>query len=79
MPIFKSAIFLAAAFLLTSCLPAGVRSDKKGRSPHRFKTEVMLSYTPVKNQGRSPLCWAYSMLATIETEHIMMGLSLIHI
>lgn len=70
---YKSAIFLAVAFLLTSCLPAGVSSDKKGRSPHRFKTEVMLSYTPVKNQGRSPLCWAYSMLATIETEHIMMG------
>ena len=29
--------------------------------------------TPVKNQGKSELCWAYAMLATMETEHIMRG------
>ena len=29
--------------------------------------------TPVKNQGKSELCWAYAMLATIETEHILQG------
>ena len=29
--------------------------------------------TPVKNQGRSQTCWAYAMLAAIETEHIMRG------
>ena len=30
-------------------------------------------FPPVKHQGSSPLCWAYAMLATIETEHIQMG------
>lgn len=29
--------------------------------------------TPVKNQGKSELCWAYAMLATIETEHLLRG------
>lgn len=53
-------------------MPWGKQQDEK-RKPRKFTTEVMLCYTPVKDQGRSPLCWAYSMLATIETEHIMMG------
>lgn len=39
----------------------------------RFTVEVLNGYTPVKNQGRNFLCWAYAMLATIETEHIMRG------
>lgn len=53
-------------------MPWGKQQDEKRKS-RKFTTEVMLRYTPVKDQGRSPLCWAYSMLATIETEHIMMG------
>lgn len=53
-------------------MPWGKQQDEK-RKPRKFTPEVMLRYTPVKDQGRSPLCWAYSMLATIETEHIMMG------
>ena len=65
--------FLLSALLLVSCsMPWGKQQDEK-RKPRKFTTEVMLRYTPVKDQGRSPLCWAYSMLATIETEHIMMG------
>ena len=35
--------------------------------------EVMNAYTPVKDQGDNPTCWAYAMLAAIETEHIMKG------
>lgn len=34
-------------------------------------TDVLLRITPVKDQGASALCWAYAMLATIETEHLM--------
>lgn len=41
--------------------------------PEGFTPEVMLKITPVKNQGRSSLCWVYAMLATIETEHLMQG------
>ena len=39
----------------------------------QFTTEIILGMTPIKNQGASSLCWAYAMLATIETEHIMRG------
>jgi bleomycin hydrolase len=42
------------------------------RTP-QFETEVLLPFTPVKNQGDSQLCWAYAMLSTIETEHILQG------
>ncbi len=43
------------------------------RSPKSFTNEVLLPMTPVKNQEKSELCWAYAMLATIETEHILQG------
>lgn len=58
-------------FLLASC-------EKKEEKviPETFTTEILLKTTPVKDQGRSSLCWAYAMLATIETEHIMRGDSL---
>ena len=66
------AIILAATvcFLFYGC-----SSEKATGKQHskRFTNEVLLSSTPVKNQGRSSLCWAYAMLATIETEHIMRG------
>ncbi len=38
-----------------------------------FAVDVMNGMTPVKDQGTSGLCWAYAMLATIESEHIMQG------
>ncbi len=38
-----------------------------------FVTEVLNGHTPVKHQGKSQTCWAYAMLAAIETEHIMRG------
>ena len=38
-----------------------------------FTDEVRLPMTPVKNQGHTNLCWAYAMLSTIETEHILRG------
>jgi bleomycin hydrolase len=43
------------------------------RRPVSLQTEVMLPYTPVKNQGASQTCWIYAMLAAIETEHIGRG------
>ena len=41
--------------------------------PRHLTDDVVLGYTPVKNQDSSQLCWAYAMLAAIETEHIMRG------
>ena len=40
---------------------------------HTFTNELLLPMTPVKNQGDTELCWAYAMLATIETEHLLRG------
>lgn len=57
--------FLCTALLLTGC------GRQKPR--HTFTHEVLLPMTPVKDQGKSELCWAYAMLATIETEHLLRG------
>ncbi len=63
---------IIAALVTASC---GYKSSpsapsKKEKLPKDVK---LISYTPVKNQGTSDLCWAYGMLATIESEHIMKG------
>ncbi len=49
------------------------RTADKPQQPEEFTTEVLLRFTPLKEQGNGPLCWLYAMLATIETEHIMRG------
>ncbi|MGN1262817.1 MAG: cysteine protease [Prevotella sp.] len=57
-------------------IAAGCSEEKKERgkaADGRFSIEVMNRFTPVKDQGRSTLCWAYAMLSAIETEHIMRG------
>lgn len=60
----------AAAMMLLAC----GRPQHAHRKPHgTFTDEVRLRTTPVKNQGRSQLCWIYGMLATIETDRIMAG------
>ncbi|CCZ13753.1 peptidase C1-like protein [Prevotella sp. CAG:487] len=60
----------AAAMMLLAC----GRPQQAQRKPHgMFTDEVRLRTTPVKNQGRSQLCWIYGMLATIETDRIMAG------
>ena len=62
---------LLALAAITSCDLAPNSSDTS--KAKRFTNEVLLGYTPVKDQGHSSLCWAYAMLATIESEHIQMG------
>jgi bleomycin hydrolase len=59
----KRIIFILFSLSLVAC---SHRDDS-------FTVEVLNAYTPVKNQGKSNLCWAYAMLSTIETEHIMKG------
>lgn len=43
------------------------------QQPERFRNVVMNKMTPVKDQGSNNCCWAYAMLSTIETEHLMRG------
>ena len=62
--------FLAAATLLLALLLlTGCRQQPR----HTFTHELLLPMTPIKDQGKSELCWAYAMLATIETEHLLRG------
>lgn len=58
---------LASSLLLTGCKRSSWQDN------HRYPHEVQLPMTPVKNQGNTELCWAYAMLATIETEHLLRG------
>jgi bleomycin hydrolase len=54
-------------FVLTACM------DRQQKADMTFTHDVMLPITPVKDQQGSSLCWAYAMLATIETEHLVQG------
>ena len=57
--------------LLTACNKDGEQKVlQRIKAP---KTECLVKTTPVKDQGASKLCWAYAMLATIESEHLMQG------
>lgn len=68
----------AIFFCLLVCLSLGVaffvmRGKEHLRPQSDYVTDLLLPYTPVKDQGHSQLCWAYAMLSTIETTHIAMG------
>lgn len=63
---------IAIIFLLLSA------SCSRPLRPHQHVTEafideVRLPVTPVSDQGRSALCWAYAMAATIEAERLRTG------
>lgn len=59
--------------LIVVVMMAGVLMGSCVQRPQHLTDDVVLGYTPVKNQDSSQLCWAYAMLAAIETEHIMRG------
>ena len=66
---------ILGALVFTSCGYKGKTSvpsstPGNGQLPSNVK---LISTTPIKDQGESELCWAYGMLATIESEHIMKG------
>lgn len=60
----KLLLFSLLVILLAGC---------KLEAPKEVKVEVMNPITPVKYQGGTQLCWAYSMLAAIETEQFRKG------
>jgi bleomycin hydrolase len=51
----------------------GILATLFSSEKHTFTNELLLPMTPVKDQGNTEFCWAYAMLATIETEHILRG------
>jgi bleomycin hydrolase len=60
----RNVLFLLLVAILAAC---------QQKPQHTFTNELLLPMTPVKDQGKSELCWAYAMLATIETEHLVRG------
>ena len=66
----KGIVLCLFPMLLAGC---GRRHEKAYVPAEKFTVDLRLPVTPVKDQGTSPLCWVYAMLATIETEHIMQG------
>ena len=60
----QAGIFMVVVLLLFGC------NDKPSKE---YVHDILLPMTPIKDQGQSQLCWAYAMLATIETEHILRG------
>lgn len=59
-------LIISFAVVLFSC-------DKSVPDKEVFIVEKMNKMTPVKDQGRSSLCWVYAMLATIESDRLMLG------
>lgn len=59
---------LVAGVLSATCFVACRKAPKVA-----FRDEVRLPMTPIKDQGKTQFCWAYAMLSTIETEHILRG------
>lgn len=68
----KNPLILGLSILmLASC---GRHAPKEQpAAPREFINDNVVRTTPVRDQGRSPLCWAYAMAATIESEHLMQG------
>lgn len=67
----KMWIWLPLLLLLAACSRPAATVDGKGKKV--FVNERVLRTTSVRNQGQSDLCWAYAMLATIETDRLMLG------
>lgn len=68
--------YMKRLFVIITILSLLVSCHEKQKETHvsnPFTTDVLLKMTPVKDQGSSSFCWAYAMLATIETEHLMQG------
>lgn len=56
-------------FCLMLCLTA-CSSGKEQKVDWHFTTDLLLPHTPVRNQGRTQTCWAYSMASLLESDHL---------
>lgn len=68
--IMTLAAICVAIALMAIIKPARTTHEEE---PEGMTTDILLPTTPVKDQGHTPLCWAYAMLAAIETDRIVIG------
>ena len=68
---YKAYLYIIGAVmaLMVSCRPSGPATD----GAPAMTNDLLLGFTPVKDQGRGSLCWMYAMLSTIETDRLMTG------
>ena len=59
---------------LIVCMLSACDSKNHDSKPNiEFIIDSRIKTTPVKDQGHSTLCWIYAMLATIESDRLMIG------
>ena len=69
----RATVVAAVLALVAGCSRPAGKGGRESSAVDGMRNEAVVRTTPVKNQGRSPLCWLYAMLATIESEHLMAG------
>lgn len=50
---------------LSACSPS-----KEQQIDMHFVNDIILPHTPIRNQGRTQTCWAYSMASLFESEYM---------
>ena len=66
-------IMYLAVIVLAGCGGVSIGEKPRMNIPRGMRILKLNGMTPVKNQGSGSACWAYAMLAAIETTHISMG------
>ena len=61
-------------FLLLSLLSvvwsACSKQDQTMSFDHHFTNDILLPHTPVRNQGRTQTCWAFTMASLLESQYL---------
>ena len=63
---------IAYILVISALFSCGKKTQNKTEKTE-FTNDILLKTTPVKDQGHSRICWIYGMLATIETDRLMLG------
>ena len=63
--------WLACLFFLLCLVGCSKKTSEQMPAIERPHTDCLVKMTPDKSQGKSDFCWIYAMLATIESEHLL--------
>lgn len=71
--LLTTTILIITALLLAPGNLTGAKKADKEKSPYRFKVDLQLKHTPVKNQYRTGTCWCFATLSFLEAEALRLG------